>query len=43
MTDILEKLNNILNDRKNKSADESYVALYTKKGLFTLVANRRRI
>ena len=33
MTDILEKLNNILNDRKNKSADESYVASLYKKGL----------
>jgi phosphoribosyl-ATP pyrophosphohydrolase len=33
MTDILEKLNNILNDRKNKGADESYVASLYKKGL----------
>ena len=39
MTDILEKLNNILNDRKNKSADESYVSSLYKKGLIHTCSN----
>ena len=33
MTNILKKLNLILEDRKNKSAEESYISSLYKKGL----------
>jgi phosphoribosyl-ATP pyrophosphohydrolase len=33
MTDILKKLNSVLNERKDKNAKESYVASLYEKGL----------